>query len=500
MVWNAQNSPFAGNFASYGAPNYGAYSAPNYAAHGGHNYGAYGAPNYAAHAAPNYSPNYAAHAAPNYAAHSAPNYGASASPAGPGLFLAPVPMGSGGATGAGGASGSGFVAGYGHVARFEYATPAALAPLPWVLDFALGEGWPSFPLDLRLDPYAFSPHMSWQLADWDPGLRFWTLKFDPQLTEWLQDLNLAAPAVMAAREFANSSDRWLASSNNPPTALHSAFEANTALLGWRVPPAIVQAAELANAKRKQAAKPNPAETAKADAEKEAWIRVKLELDELVDLMRDDRMRYLAELGVQSSQAVPYFVHLMRFDPTAKPWTMELMNCASSIGNLVKMQYKSHYLRVRPSTLCPGLTPPWGPAGHPSFPSGHSTVAHLTALLLLSIPGIAQRFGIYENETNHGRQPALVEFGPSGTNPNTKTKAYGEDQRSPLLWLAWRIAKGRERMGVHYQTDSAAGRWLAALVWNACVSPNGTLTIDVPSLRNVLHKAEAEWPLQRLTAN
>jgi hypothetical protein len=456
MVWNAQNSPFAGG------TNYAAYSAPNYAAYVGQNYAAYGAPNYAAYSAPNYAaysaPNYAAYSAPNYAAYSSPNYAAYPGIMAPAaaLPMAPASMIAGG-TGAGGASGSGFIGGYGPIARFEYATPAALAPLPWVLDFANGDGWPSFPFELRINPYACDPPLQWQPGDWDPGLRFWSLEFDPKLTEWLQDLNLGAPAVVAAREFANASDDWLARDKDK-SPLHKRFEADREILSWQ-----------------------PEDAA-------GWNAITKELDELVDLMRDDRMRYLDELGVQSGQATPYFVHLMRFDSASKPWTMELMNCATSIGNIIKMQYKSHYRRVRASTLCPGLTPPWGPAQHPAFPSGHSTVAHLAALFLLSVPGIAHRFGIFEESTHIGRAPLITDFDP----PGARTR-YGQDQRSPLLWLAWRIAKGRERLGVHYASDSAAGRRLAALVWHACLGGGSDPSIDVPALKTVLTKAQAEWP-------
>jgi hypothetical protein len=446
MVWNAQNSPFAGgsNYAAYSAPNYAAYSAPNYAAYSGPNYAAYSAPNYAAYT----THNYAAYSSPNYAAYPGVMAPAAALPVAPASMI-------GGGTGAGGASGSGFVGGYGPIARFEYATPAALAPLPWVLDFANGDGWPSFPFELRINPYAFDPPLKWQPSDWDPALRFWSLAFDPKLTEWLQDLNLGAPAVVAAREFADASKYWLASGEQKKSTLHQRFEADRELLAWH------------------------------SEDADGWNAITQELNELVDLMRDDRMRYLDEIGVQSGQATPYFVHLMRFDPATKPWTMELMNCATSIGNLVKMQYKSHYLRVRPSTLCPGLTPPWGPAQHPAFPSGHSTVAHLTALFLVSVPGIAQRFGIFEK--NLGRAPVIGDFEPKGA------KRYGEDQRSPLLWLAWRIARGRERLGVHYWSDSAAGRRLAALVWHACLGKGSNSSIKVPALWSVLAKAQAEWP-------
>jgi hypothetical protein len=441
MVWNAQNSAFTGglNYAAYSAPNYAAYSAPNYAAYS--------------------APNYAAYTAPNYAAYSSPNYAALTGPAPVvGSPVAPT-IAIGGGTGAGGASGSGFVGGYGPVARFEYATPAGLAPLPWVLDFANGDGWPPFPFELRLNPKAFDPPLEWQRSDWDPALRFWSLEFDPKLTEWLQDLNLAAPAVVAAREFADGCVHWLAS-DKQQSELHGRFKADSDLFGWRA------------------------------GGVSSWNNIKLELDELVDLMRDDRMRYLDEIGVQSGQATPYFVHLMGFDPATKPWTMELMNCATSIGNLVKMQYKSYYRRVRPSTLCPGLTPPWGPAQHPAFPSGHSTVAHLAALFLLSVPGIADRFGIFAPDAHAGRAPHIKDFEPK------TAKKYGEDQRSPLLWLAWRIAKGRERLGVHYSSDSAAGRRLAALVWDACMAKGSNSLIDVPALRAVLAKAAAEWPSTR----
>lgn len=461
MVWSSQN------LASFGSPNYSAYSSPNYSAYSSPNYAAYAAPNYAAYAAPNYAayvaPNYAAYAAPNYAAYAAPNYAAYAAPNYAAFPVAPPPgmrpPPGGGGTGAGGASGSGFLGGYGPVARFEYATPAALGPIPWSLDFAAGDGWPPFPVDVRIDPRRVP---EWQTSDWDPALRFWTLPFDARLTEWLQDLNLGAPAVMAAREFAARADeQWLArdeAEGKARTPMHAAFERETALLGWR--------------------DGNPGQV--------ATEVIRSEIDELIDLMRDDRARYLDELLLQSGQAQPYFVHLMRFDPADKPWTMELMNCASSIGNLVKMQYKSHYRRVRPSTLCPGLVPPWGPPRHPSFPSGHSTVAHLTALLLLSVNGIAQRFGIFaKDHPGVGAAPTAAAMRASG---------YGIDQRSPLLWLAWRIAKGRERLGLHYSSDSTAGYRLATLVWEACgLGGAEAAAIEVPTLQHVLLRADSEWP-------
>ncbi|HEY9110042.1 MAG TPA: phosphatase PAP2 family protein [Roseateles sp.] len=458
MVWNAQNSPYSPNFSGHAAPNFSGHAAPNFSGHA--------SPNFSGHASPNFS----GHAAPNFSGHASPNFSGNFTPVWPAFPAAAAPvvvMGAAPATGAGGSSGAGFMGGYGPVARFEYATPAALSPLPWVMDFAQGDGWPSFPFDQRINPYdaRFGKTLRWENSDWDPALRFWTLPFDPHLTEWLQDVNLAAPSVMAAREFAKAHKKWLAVEH--PSRLRQRFEQNDNLLKWRA---------------------EDGDT--LEVRNDAWAVICRELDELADLMRDDRMRYVDELAVQSSQAAPYFVHLMNFNPASKPWTMELMNCATAIGNLVKMQYKSYYRRVRPSVLCPALTPPWGPAQHPAFPSGHSTVAHLTALLLLSVEGIADRFGIFDKTTETtetvGRSLVLDDF---------DKVVYGLDQRSPLLWLAWRIAKGRERLGVHYPSDSAAGRYLAAQVWDMCLNPQQDAddTIDVPALQTVLTHARAEWP-------
>lgn len=488
MVWNAQNMSQldSSNHAAFTSPNHGPYGAPNHGPYSSPNHAAYSTPNHAAFSAPNH----AAFSAPNHAAFSAPNHAASLAAA---AWL-PAPW-AGPATGAGGGSGLGFAGGYGPVARSEYATPAALAPLPWSLDFAVGNGWPGFPTDLRFNPYQFKTTLRWQTGDWDPALRFWTLPFDPQLTEWLQDLNLAHPSVMVAREFAAQphNKAWLATDPeaNTPSALQALIETDAALVGWRV-----------GAQGQQGP---------VDAD-QAWIFITIELTELVDLMRDDRLRYLPEVAVQSAQIVPYFIHLMGLDPAAKPWTMELVNCALAIANLTKMQYKAAYARLRPSTLCPGLAPPWGPPQHPAFPSGHSLVAHLIALFLLRVPGIAQRFGIFDEGSNLGRAPQLQRDFIAGD----AKKRYGQDQRSPLLWLAWRVAKGRERLGLHYPSDSAASRMLAAGLAEMCFGDGGngkpvsqrparkppekqldaqTLpALHIPTLQRVLRLAEAEWPL------
>ena len=403
--------------------------------------------------------------------------------AGPG-WLAPA----GGQTGAGSPSGTGFLGGYGPVARSDYATPANLAPIPWALDFSIGNGWKAFPTDQMLNPYGRAQPLEWRTGDWDPGLRFWTLPFDPHLTEWLQDLDLSSPAVMAAREFAGQCDDWLASDT---VAKESKIQQviSRSDLGWQA----------------------RAGASQVDRNT-AWQQVRRELVDLKDQMEDDRDRFLGEAAGQSFQMPDYFLHLLGIDIAAKPWTVALMNCGSAIGNMVKMQYKSVYRRVRPSTLCAGLVPPWGPPQHPSFPSGHSIIAHLYAMLLLEIPQVAERLGIFSDPPPPGDH-----VGPVGRKPTRddyfQHHAYGDDMRSPLLWMAWRVARGRERIGVHYPSDSSASRHLAAALWLAMLGneaerqvtlpeaedrrgagqgPIKLPQIRVPSLLAVLEKARAEW--------
>jgi membrane-associated phospholipid phosphatase len=127
--------------------------------------------------------------------------------------------------------------------------------------------------------------------------------------------------------------------------------------------------------------------------------------------------------------------------------------------------------------------------HPAFPSGHSLLGHLLALMLLEIPPIAARFGVFD--------PARI--GDPGTRPTAAMLKTRAEIPSPLLWLAQRLAKNRERLGVHYPSDSYASRHIAAGIWQRMwPDPPETandpqpVTIDCPTLLAVWRKAAAEW--------
>jgi hypothetical protein len=139
-------------------------------------------------------------------------------------------------------------------------------------------------------------------------------------------------------------------------------------------------------------------------------------------------------------------------------------------------------------------PPFGPPGHPSFPSGHSFLGHLIALFLLEIPAIARRYGIFTtSDGSPGAKPGRNALGGTGPIP------------SPLFWLAQRVAKNRERIGVHYFSDSSVSRHLAAGIWRRlfygddplpeplpAALPEPNYRIECPTLDTILMRAIAEW--------
>jgi hypothetical protein len=346
---------------------------------------------------------------------------------------------------------------------------------PWTLDFTPDDaGTPPFPLDQIVNPYQTDASgndqfLEWTTDDWDPALRFWTLPFDPQLNEWLKAVDPSRPSILAAREFAGQYKLWLYGRND--LLNYGWLEEDD--LAWQ---------------------PDPNNANWTQAKVDAWESIVCEIRQLQQLMQDDREHYLPEIDVQADGLAEYFFGFIEASEGRCPWTIELINCGLAIGNVAYMSYKQQFKRVRPSVLCPGLVPPFGPPAHPSFPSGHSFLGHFIALLLLEIPALCQRYGLFEYADGRPGQPidpALL----SGIDPIS----------SPMLWLSQRLAKNRERLGVHYHSDSFGSRHLAAGIWRALLHPNGSIisspmllhsngiTISSPTLETVLRHAKAEWP-------
>ena len=60
--------------------------------------------------------------------------------------------------------------------------------------------------------------------------------------------------------------------------------------------------------------------------------------------------------------------------------------SDALTALITMHYKAYFNRPRPTQVVPGLLSPIQHGGHSSFPSGHSTQAHVFAALLTEVIG------------------------------------------------------------------------------------------------------------------
>ena len=146
-----------------------------------------------------------------------------------------------------------------------------------------------------------------------------------------------------------------------------------------------------------------------------------EIDYLQGPAMDKRADLAAEIIDQDVRLVAYFAQTLMLSPSAHPNAIRVLEIANQVGLLVAMFFKFRFRRGRPQQVWPGLVPlvpsPW----HPSYPSGHSLQSHLIAL-------------------------ALGEVAPKA--------------KEALLALAKRIGTNREVAGVHFQSDTIAGRDIA----------------------------------------
>jgi hypothetical protein len=167
--------------------------------------------------------------------------------------------------------------------------------------------------------------------------------------------------------------------------------------------------------------------------------IQQEIIDLATAAANERSNAMDEILSQADEFISYFLGLLTANPGAYPQTTKVLTVASQVGTLVAMYFKGLYKRPRPSELCPALLPPISVPGHASFPSGHSTQAHLMALCINDI---------------------------FDTLPQQRTVL--ED-----TWtLADRIARNREIAGLHYESDTNAGKAIA-------LATHPTLQASVP---------------------
>ena len=154
-----------------------------------------------------------------------------------------------------------------------------------------------------------------------------------------------------------------------------------------------------------------------------------ELEMLLTMQGDpERGKRTPEIEAEHRAPPVAFQRLLLFTERSHPKTHELAFSAMIlVGRCVVMYYKNLFNRARPSQREPRLRPLLDVPGHPAYPSGHSTQMHLVAHALGEV--------------------------------------VQDDAVKPELFnIAWRVAENREWAGIHYRSDSEAGRDLAAALF------------------------------------
>lgn len=197
----------------------------------------------------------------------------------------------------------------------------------------------------------------------------------------------------------------------------------------------------------------------------AWkgnpVVIEQELEELRVLMENERQRYLAEIVAQANSAEAWWLGMLGITRSSKPHTFRLIAAALRIGEYVGMYFKNVYRRVRPSVLAPGLQPPFGPPGHPSFPNNHCLQGSLVSRCLEAVTPQDGGQSIYQHQ---------------------------------LEWLAWRVGVNRERAGLHYRSDTRAGHAIASALFDNYLNKWPNDAKGNPSrFTALMDAARGEWP-------
>jgi PAP2 superfamily len=178
-----------------------------------------------------------------------------------------------------------------------------------------------------------------------------------------------------------------------------------------------------------------------------------EFKQLFDYQTAERDKYCARICAQN---ISNMVHLFGavLDYTGKGRTRLLIGAVESdLLQIVLFQKKlPNFNRARPYQIQPDLDPPFTP-GHPSYPGGHSAQSHAVAGVIALILQRAD-----------SKYASLI--------------AQCND-------LAADIATNRERAGIHYPSDTAAGLRLADLYLQEAL--HSTKFMDN------LNSARNEWP-------
>jgi acid phosphatase (class A) len=175
---------------------------------------------------------------------------------------------------------------------------------------------------------------------------------------------------------------------------------------------------------------------------------KRELEELHVMISERTQEKVAqitqEIELETVRVGPYiFAEVTHADQ--RPFTRHLLLSILEEYDPLIMYFKNHFDRVRPSILDPSLSVAIEIPGHPAYPSGHSSQAHLLAHIM------------------------------SDVDPDNADEYWG---------VAKEVARNREVAGVHYKSDSEAGRLLAEQYYS--------LLKETAWYKTMLGNAKTEW--------
>ena len=87
---------------------------------------------------------------------------------------------------------------------------------------------------------------------------------------------------------------------------------------------------------------------------------------------------MSEILAQAYSFTDYWNRLLMADNGRRPYTATLVQIGIIVGQLVGIYWKDQFKRMRPAQAYPALLPVIPTPSHPSYPSNHSTQAHLVA--------------------------------------------------------------------------------------------------------------------------
>ena len=146
-----------------------------------------------------------------------------------------------------------------------------------------------------------------------------------------------------------------------------------------------------------------------------------ELDELIQKKLSGRKDRLPEILYEAGALTKDFSRALVMNDVSHPGTAEVIDAILIAGRLAHFHYKDKFQRPRPSQLRPDIAPVIDVPEHPAYPSGHANQYFMIAM-------------------------ALTEFAPQ------------YEQR--MFDIATRVSENREYAGVHYASDTQAGKKLA----------------------------------------